>query len=391
MRVCVVSYKECWQDATGAWFSYGGFPAQMAAIASLFHETTLVIVQGAPRSGGIALPARARVVPLRGPVGTDARRKLSVLARLPYYLGAIAPHIHAADALHVPLPGDLPLLALLVAFALGKRVIARYGGSWTSNGQTTLMNRVTRQCMRLLAGDRNVMLAAGEDDAPPASGMHWIFSTALTDAELHAIRPRLDRGLADTPNLVYVGRLSREKGVAQLVQAVAQLWREGFGRLPRLTLIGDGPERAALERLVAAAGCDGTIEFVGQVDRATLSQHLLEADVCVQPSLTEGFCKAWLDALAHGVPVLGSPVGAAPAVIGRAGERGWLVPPGDARALATALRRVLSTTADWPALRARCRAYVEGRTLEAWAQLIRARCEQQWGAAVSLREQPVTR
>src|SRR5207302_7687109 len=130
-----------------------------------------------------------------------------------------------------------------------------------------------------------------------------------------------------------------EKGVAQLVQAVARLEREGFRPLPRVTLIGDGPERGALERLVGELACGGTITFAGQLDRAALSQHLLDADVCVQPSLTEGCCKAWLDAFAHGVPVLASAVGAGPAVIGRAEERGWLVPPGDVAALAATLRR----------------------------------------------------
>ncbi len=350
VRVCIVSYKECWQDATGRWLSHGGFPSQMAAIASLFQETTLVIVRGAARPGGIPLSTDIRIVPLSGPVGTDARRKLSVLASLPYYLSAMTPRIRAADAVHVPLPGDLSLLALLVACALRKPLIARYGGSWISNTQTTLMDRVTRQCMRVFAGGRNIMLATGDDHTPPAPRMHWIFSTALTEAELIAIRPRLDRRLADPPRVVYVGRLSPEKGVDQLVRAIAHLRQEG-------------------------------------VARAALSRRLLDADIAVQPSLSEGMCKAWLDAFAHGVPVVASAVGAAAAVIGRAGERGWLVPPGDVRALAVALQRALNAPIDWSALRARCRAYVDGRTLEGWAQAIRARCEHAWG--VTLRNGPV--
>jgi glycosyltransferase involved in cell wall biosynthesis len=260
--------------------------------------------------------------------------------------------------------------------------MARFGASWRANGQTTLMNRVTRQCMRLLAGGRNVMLAAGEDGAPPAPRMHWIFSTALTDGELKTIRPRLERGLSEPPHLVYVGRLSPEKGISQLVQAIARLRRDALGCLPHVTLIGDGPERARLERLVTDLGCGDRIAFVGQLDRVALSKRLLEADVAVQPSLTEGMCKAWLDAFAHGVPVVASAVGSAVAVIGDAGERGWLVPPGDVGALAAALRRVLNGAIDWPALRARCRAYVEGRTLDTWARVIRARCEQQWGVTL---------
>ena len=56
MRVCAVSFKECWQDDDGRWLSYGGFPMQMTAIASLFDAMTLVIVNGRPRAGGMPLP-----------------------------------------------------------------------------------------------------------------------------------------------------------------------------------------------------------------------------------------------------------------------------------------------------------------------------------------------
>ena len=59
-----------------------------------------------------------------------------------------------------------------------------------------------------------------------------------------------------------------------------------------------------------------TLRFTGQLDRARLSRELMNQDLCVQPSFTEGFSKAWLDAMAHGLPVLASQVGAAKGVLG---------------------------------------------------------------------------
>jgi glycosyltransferase involved in cell wall biosynthesis len=381
MHVCVVSFKECWQDDSGRWLSTGGFPLQMTAIASLFRETTLVVCRGRPQAGGIPLPVVARVVPLRVPTGADLRRKVSVLAGAPYYLGAITRAIWRADVVHVPLPGDIPLLCMMLALMMRKRLIARYGGSWTSNARTTLMNRVTRLCMRTFAGGRNLMLATGADDeAPPAPGVGWIFSTSLSRREVAAIGASVARSLADPPNVIYAGRLSPEKGVMQLVEAVAALRAEGFTPLPSVTLAGDGPERGTLERRVAELGCGDMISFSGQLDRPRLSNVLSRADLCVQPSLTEGFSKAWLDAFAHGVPVLSSDVGAASAVIGRKGERGWLVPPGDVPALSSTLRRVLGGSVNWQAVRERCRVYAERYTLEAWAQEIGDRCARQWHA-----------
>lgn len=378
MRVCVVSFKECWPDDAGRWYSFGGFPIQMAAIDSLFDAMTMVVVRGEPRAGALPLPAHARVVAVRRPAGDDTRRKLSLLTHLPYYVRAIAGPVRGADVVHVPLPGDVSFLGMLVALALGKRLIARYGGSWAATAQTTMMNRVIRACMRRCAGGRNVMLATGEGDAPPAPGISWIFATALSAADLRCITPRTDAALANPPRLIYAGRLSHEKGVDVLVHAIARLAEQRRVPLPHLTLAGDGPERTHLEALARTLDCASHITFAGQLDREELSRQLRAADLCVQPSRSEGYSKAWLDAFAHGVPVLTSRVGAAERVIGADGERGWLVPPGDAQALADALARVLTGEIDWAALRRRCRAYVEGRTVDAWARRIAERCAAQW-------------
>jgi glycosyltransferase involved in cell wall biosynthesis len=378
VRVCAISFKECWRDASGRWMSDGGFPRQMTAIASLFDEMTLLTTVVPARVGGIPLPETLRLVALPRPVGIDARRKLSVAAGLPGYARTMAREIRRADAVHVPLPGDLPFIGMVIAQMFRKPLLARYGSSWPINGETTVMNRVTKRWMRLAAGGRNVMLATGEDDRPPAPGMHWIFASAFWASELGALNPRLDRGLSSPPRLVYAGRLSPEKGVAVLLRAMALLDVYAPALRPILTLAGDGPERALLERDAARLLPADRVVFLGQLDRDALSHCLYEADVCVQPSLTEGFSKAWLDAMAHGLPVIASEVGAARAAIGADGERGLLVPPGDPEALARALARLLAPSHDWPSLRRRCHEYVQSRTLDAWAERAGRLCASHW-------------
>jgi glycosyltransferase involved in cell wall biosynthesis len=383
MRLCVVSFKPCWQDAAGAWMSDGGFPLQMAAIASLFDAVTLVVVATPPRAGGLPLPSSAHVVGLRSPHGADGARKLSVITGLGYYVRIISARVREADVVHVPVPGDISFVGLLLALIFRKRLIARYGSSWAVTPQTTVSQRMVRLCMRMCAGGRNVMLATGIGTVPPAPRMRWIFSTALTRAELQSIRPRLDRGLGTPPRLVYLGRLSSEKGVAYLLRALARLHQSGSEPGPQLTILGDGPERGALERQARELGIDRVVTFAGHLNREQLSVRLADADLCVQPSLTEGFSKAWLDAMAHGIPVLSSRVGAAPAVVGEGGVRGWLVAPGDDAALADQLRQALSGATDWPALRRRCRAFAEGWTLEAWAREIGQICTEHWGGVLA--------
>jgi glycosyltransferase involved in cell wall biosynthesis len=382
MRVCVISFKTCWQNESGQWCSYGGFPLQMEAIASLFDRMTLIIGSGEPRPGGMPLPRGAVVVPLRLPRSSDLPRKIGVMARSPYYVARMVRHVWSADVVHLPLPGDIPLLGLALGLVLRKRTLVRYGSSWQVTAQTTTMNRMTKACMRRFAGGRNVMLATGAGQSTPTPGVEWIFSTALSNNDVARVQPVLTRGLSPVPRLVYAGRLSPEKGVAILIRALARLKAEGMQPLPVLTVVGDGPQRAELAGLVDRLGCHERVTFVGQVDRVGLGDHLGRADVCVQPSLTEGFSKAWLDAMLYGLPVLSSEVGAARWVIGSDGERGWLVSPGDVDALTCALRGVLQKPRDWPALRQRCREYVEGRTLEKWAQTIGHVCSRQWNMSL---------
>jgi glycosyltransferase involved in cell wall biosynthesis len=380
MRLCVVSFKECWEDSEGRWWSSGGFPVQMAAIASLFEDVTMVIVRGESRPGGMPLPARAKVVGLRSPHGSDLRRKLSVVARLPYYLRTMMREMGAADVVHTPIPGDLSLLGLAAAGVLRKPVIARYGSSWETTTETTLMNRLTKAMMRRMAGGRNVMLVTGGGTGSPSADMHWLFATAVSRAEVARVQPQLHRIPRRPLQIAYVGRLSPEKGVRFLIEAFALLKGQWHGGEPPmvLSLLGDGPDRHALEALARDRGCDDLITFAGQVDRTKLVEKLQSVDVCVLPSLTESFCKARLDAMLCGVPVVTTPVGFGRDIVGTDGERGWVVAAADPAAIAGALQRIVDGPIDWPALRQRCRAYVESRTVEAWVARIGEICSTQW-------------
>jgi glycosyltransferase involved in cell wall biosynthesis len=248
-------------------------------VGSLFDETTLVIVRGRPREGAIPLPASARVVPLRKPPGRGVLRKLAVALGLPYYAARIGSAVAGSDVVYAPLPGDVSFLGFAAALLLRRRLLARYGSSWAATAQTTGMNRVTRLCMRLFAGDSAVMIATGRGPRPAAS-------SGSTRPTLPAVSStgsmRSDRSLRP-PRLAYLGRLSPEKGVAVLIRALAQLKNEKFEPLPRAVLIGDGPQRAELEALARSLGCDDLLTFAGQLDRGGLSRRLSEVDVCVQP------------------------------------------------------------------------------------------------------------
>jgi len=148
----------------------------------------------------------------------------------------------------------------------------------------------------------------------------------------------------------YVGRLSIEKGPDNLVRA-AQLLRTR-GVRARYVVIGDGPERRALESAATELGLADDITFAGfQLETGPWYSAM---DAFVLPSLTEGTPVALLEAMAHGLAVVATAVGGVPAVISHL-ENGVLVEPGSVEALATAMGDVAGGADLRAALGARAR------------------------------------
>jgi len=132
-----------------------------------------------------------------------------------------------------------------------------------------------------------------------------------------------------------VGRLSYEKGMDVLVEAFALVRR----CLPDadLVVVGDGAERAALERLASERGLTGAVSFLGLRD--DVPALLGGFDVFVLPSRTEGLPMAILEAMSAGLPIVATAVGGVPEVI-RHGRNGLLVRPEAPNDLADAIVRV---------------------------------------------------
>jgi len=136
---------------------------------------------------------------------------------------------------------------------------------------------------------------------------------------------------------IFVGRLTRQKHVGDLLEALALLARRGQ-RL-ELTVVGDGSERAALERRAAESDLAGTVTFVGAVPPDAVARHLALKRLFVLPSVDEGLGLVVAEALVAGVPVVATRSGGIPDLMTDR-EAGELVPPGDPAALADAMSRV---------------------------------------------------
>ncbi len=151
-------------------------------------------------------------------------------------------------------------------------------------------------------------------------------------------------GSGPTMVVGYVGRLEARKGVAVLIDAVADVDDV------ELVLVGEGPDRLTFEAQVTRRGVSGRVRIEGYTTQDRLPEVYRRFDVLVVPSLEtpgwiEQFGRVAVEAMAAGVPVVASDSGSLPEVLGGAGV---LVRPGDDRALAAALTELR----DDPGLRA---------------------------------------
>jgi glycosyltransferase involved in cell wall biosynthesis len=175
----------------------------------------------------------------------------------------------------------------------------------------------------------------------------------------------------------YAGRFVPEKGIDLLVQAVSMLPGPWL-----LRLLGDGPQRRELGELAGVYNISGSVRFEPPVPSVAMPDFYRQLDVLVLPSRTqrnwkEQFGRVLIEAMACGVPVIGSDSGAIPEVIG---EAGLIFPEDDARALRAHLHTLMSSDSLYAALaqsgRARVmkhftQAQIAARTVEVYRHLVR--------------------
>lgn len=177
------------------------------------------------------------------------------------------------------------------------------------------------------------------------------------DPETHQPPPAKD-DVAESPFTVgFAGRLVPEKGVALLVEACA-----GLGSDYRLTILGGGPAESEIRGAIERFGLQDKASLPGPLPSAEMPAWLQTLDALVlpsvsQPSWVEQFGRILVEAMACGVPVVGSTCGELASVIG---DAGLIFPEGDVAALTSSLQQL----ADNPGLRAALGAHGRARAIE---------------------------
>lgn len=147
---------------------------------------------------------------------------------------------------------------------------------------------------------------------------------------------RQQAGLENELMIGYVGRLSKEKGVNFLVEALVHVLK--LYQNVKLVLIGEGPEKGHLNFNVEACGLQGKVYFADF--QSNVEEWLSCMYIMVLPSLTEGTPMALLEAMSQGIPCVASAVGGVPKII-ESGRDGLLVSPGNPEEIAEAICMLL--------------------------------------------------
>jgi glycosyltransferase involved in cell wall biosynthesis len=292
-------------------------------------------------------------------VGSEGRRESFAgrLWRLFFAPLLLALRILATDADLVHINGSLNRRAwwrdlgfLLAAKLCRTRVVYQVHGGVLPQRFARLA-RVPSGLVRwsLSLPDAVVVLARCEYSAYRAFLPHQHVITVPNAIDLRSFGPtdRQARGRAEPLRLVYVGRLSPEKGLRETLEGLALA--RGRGAAATLVIAGSGPEEADLKALAARLGLADAVRFAGPVFNGSKIELLSASDVLVLPSHFEGLPYALLEGMAAGLPVITTQVGAIPDVVEH-GVHGLFVPVQNPRAICRAIVRLAQNRGDIAAM-----------------------------------------
>jgi len=256
------------------------------------------------------------VVPVPPAGGASVWAKLGVVRETPAYLRAIWTELREADAVHVRGPANVAIFGVLALAARRRPTVrwVKYAGDWNRRNGEPASYALQRWALRHRL-HHGAVTVNGTPTGPRAH-IYALLNPCLWEQEVVAARAHASsRTLTQPIRLIFVGRVEEAKGAHKLAPILGELRRAD--RAFCLDIVGDGPERARVDRDFGLAGLRAAVCWHGWLPRPAISALYREAHVQLLPSATEGWPKVLSEGMAYGVVPVASAVGSIPEVLNR--------------------------------------------------------------------------
>jgi len=285
------------------------------------------------------LPAEEQIDGLtvyRLPVMGSGRNAMSALF---YTLGIVLwllRYRHSYDVVHAHQPLSPANAALVAKFVTRKPTLIKVTGSGTYGSISILKALPLLRVRTWLLRQATCLLVLDQESGGELLALGFApaqLVSIFNGVDTQRFQPSLDKAAVGAPvNVIYVGRLAREKGVDLLLYAWQRVCQVAVDPMTvHLTIAGNGPDEAKLLQLAAELGLQPYLTFAGAV--TNVAERLQQADIFVLSSYSEGMPNALLEAMACGLPVVSTAVGSVPHIV-TDGKNGLLAQAGDATSLA---------------------------------------------------------
>ena len=319
-------------------------------------------------------PLRSLVDPAVHVVIVSGRRMRYAIPGLRRVIRALAPSVVVSSGIPSLNLATLVAVRTLVHRQRPKVVLREAAVPSMARHDPSRSNRIAYRILRHLYRHADRIITLTDEAGRELVENFSVPETMISVMRLNAVIPpslvaRLSQWDGETGRerdlIVCVGRLSREKDQRTLLRAMTLMPPE---RPWRLAIVGDGPERAALEAFARSHGLADRTVFVGYV--ADPFAWMMRARVVVLPSIYEGLPCVIMEALACGTPVVCTDCPHGPREILEGGRYGTLIPVGDAAAMAAAIVAALDRVPDRPFLMRRGLEYTAERAAARFLHIV---------------------
>jgi len=295
--------------------AYGPYAREIEIWADLFDEVILAAPVRREKPTGFAVSIDRSNVSLSPQMETGGKTlsaKLLQLISLPIHIFRLCGTMKGADAIHVRCPGNLGLLGVILAPLFSKKLIAKYAGQWPDYDGEPWSFRLQKKILRSQWWNSPVTVYGEWPDEP----QHIVpfFTSMMTRQQIaDAVAISSEKILEAPIQIVFSGRLSKEKGVHHLLEAVSLLKERGLA--VEVAIVGNGAEFDSLQKRIAALGIGDRVKMVGDVPYEAGLEYFKWGHLLVLPSQSEGFPKVLAEAMCHGMVCIGTDSGLVPKML----------------------------------------------------------------------------